>query len=194
MKKIIITGLLILVYFNSFSQSSFKDPRDGNVYKTIKVGNTIWMAENLKYENVEGSSVFDNNPGNKELYGVLYSWNAAKKACPKDWHIPSGEEFKVLIDYYDNGIGSERMVKDTTTINFQLGGMRDFEGVFFEIDESGYYWTSTEYDKDYAQYFGYMIIHDQPIIDLSRKEDNEDVHGSEKNSEYSVRCITKSSE
>jgi hypothetical protein len=32
----------------------------------------------------------------------------------------------------------------------QLGGMQDYEGTFSEMDESGYYWTSTEYDKTNA--------------------------------------------
>jgi uncharacterized protein (TIGR02145 family) len=189
MKKNILFGLFVGFFVNSLGQGQFTDPRDGNIYKTIEIGNTIWMAENLKYDNAEGSSYFDNNPNNKALYGILYNWETATKVCPKGWHLPSGEEFKEMIDYYDESIGLEKIVKDTNTINFQLGGMEDFEGTDSEIDESGYYWTSTEYDNNYAQYFGYMIILDDPVIDLSRKEDNEDVHGSEKSSGYSVRCV-----
>jgi uncharacterized protein (TIGR02145 family) len=189
MKKIILCGLFVAFFINSFGQDYFTDTRDGNSYKTIIIGKNFWMAENLKYDNAEGSSYFDNNPDNKSSYGNLYNWNTATKVCPKGWHLPSGEEFKEMIDYYDGKGGLEKIVKDTNTINFQLGGMKDFEGTDSEIDESGYYWSSTEYDKDYAQYFGYMIILNNPVIDLSRKEDNEDVHGSEKSSAYSVRCI-----
>jgi uncharacterized protein (TIGR02145 family) len=189
MRKNILFGLFIVFCFNSFGQGSFTDPRDGNIYKTIEVGNTIWMTENLKYDNNEGSSYFDSNPNNKALYGNLYDWKTAIKVCPKGWHLPSGDEFKELINYYDKTIGMEKILKDTNTVNFQLGGMKDFEGTDSELDESGYYWTSTEYDNNYAQYFGYMIILNNPVIDLSRQEDNEDVHGSEKTSRYSVRCV-----
>jgi uncharacterized protein (TIGR02145 family) len=192
MKKCILFWLFVIYFINSFGQSRFIDPRDGNVYKTIKIGNTIWMAENLKFENAEGSSYFDDNPNNSPLYGKLYNWQSAAKVCPEGWHLPSGKEFKEMIDYYDQSIGMDKIIKDTSTINFQLGGMKDFEGTDYEIDESGYYWTSTEYDKDYAQYFGYMIILGNPVVDLSRQEDNEDVHGSEKSSGYSVRCVKQS--
>jgi uncharacterized protein (TIGR02145 family) len=188
MKKQILFGLILVFYVNSSGQGLLKDPRDGNIYKTIEVGNTIWMAENLRYDSAEGSSYFDSNPDNEVLYGKLYDWKTATKVCPKGWHLPSGAEFKELIDYYEKTIGLEKIIKDTNTVNFQLGGMKDYEGTDFELDESGYYWTSTEYDKNYAQYFGYMIILNNPVIDLSRREDNEDVHGSEKTSRYSVRC------
>ena len=190
MKKIILLGIFIVLMINSYAQDYFKDPRDGNVYKTIQIEKTIWMAENLKYDTKEGSSYFDNDPNNKAIYGVLYDWQTANKVCPDGWHIPSGDEFKEMLDHYDKSIGLEKIVRDTNTVNFQLGGMVDFEGTDSEIDESGYYWTSTEYDKNYALYFDYLIILDNPVIDLSRKEDTEDVHGSEKSSRYSVRCVS----
>ena len=49
--------------------------------------------------------------------------------------------------------------------------MQDYEGIFSEMDESGYYWTSTEYDKNNAEYFSYLMINGMRVIDISRKED-----------------------
>ena len=67
--------------------------------------------------------------------------------------------------------------------------MQDYEWIFTEVDESAYYWTSTEYDKNEAEFFSCMILNDRPIIDISRKTDMPDIHGAEKTNKYSVRCM-----
>lgn len=99
--------------------ASFTDPRDGSVYQTVKIGNQIWMAENLRYLphvsdlalgsvetpfryvhsysgiNVEEAKATDNYIN----YGALYNWAAAQDACPSGWHLPSEAEFTVLIEF-----------------------------------------------------------------------------------------------
>jgi len=61
------------------AQGQLIDGRDGNVYKTITIGNQVWMAENLRFDNGKYTSV------------------VAKDVCPGGWHLPSQEEFQNAI-------------------------------------------------------------------------------------------------
>ncbi len=95
---------------------------DGNVYKTIKIGNQWWMAENLKvthYRNGEEiPNVVDcnawgkytkgaycnygNNESNAEIFGRLYNFYTVKDSrglAPAGWHVPSMEEWQTMINY-----------------------------------------------------------------------------------------------
>ena len=189
MKKILALFVLSLFFTSLNGQEKLTDKRDGNTYRTITISGITWMAENLKFKAPSGAYFFDNNSNNSPGYGVLYEWKAAKEACPDGWHLPSGTEFQSLMNHFEHNASWGKSKTDPNAFNIQLGGMQDFEGVFSEMDESGYYWTSTEYDNQSAEYFSYLIIDNKPVIDISRKEDISDIHGTEKSHKYSVRCV-----
>ncbi|HZK62402.1 MAG TPA: FISUMP domain-containing protein [Anaerovoracaceae bacterium] len=189
MKKI-LSALIFLILFTCLSgQDKYIDKRDGNGYRTITIAGVTWMAENLKYKIKAGAHYFDNDPNNIPGYGVLYEWKTALNVCPKNWHLPSGAEFRTLTNHFEQKETWRKIASEPSSFGIQLGGMQDYEGTFSEMDESGYYWTSTAYDKSNAEYFSYLLINEMPVIDISRREDIPDIQGTEKSNKYSVRCV-----
>lgn len=103
--------LKVVRRFGLFTDNQFfVDPRDGNRYKTIKIGNQVWMAENLRfiinlghgaYVYGNSSTIIDGEKSNYnyKTYGLLYDLKTARLACPEGWHIPSDNEWKELEMY-----------------------------------------------------------------------------------------------
>lgn len=105
-------------YFNSNIDYGNLTDIEGNIYKTITLGNQEWMAENLnvkKYndntnipnivDDVEWQNLttgsfcyFNNDTCMASIFGALYNWYAVNtdKLCPTGWHIPTENEWTTL--------------------------------------------------------------------------------------------------
>jgi len=122
------------------TKGSFTDSRDGKTYKTVKLDNQTWMAENLNY-NAEGSECYESQESNCQKYGRLYNWSTAKSACPSGWHLPSVDEWWALMvfagDYEVAGI----MLKASSGWNKDGNGL---DAVGFSALPSGYYPSTSE--------------------------------------------------
>jgi len=83
--------------------ASFVDSRDRQSYRTVKIGNRTWMAQNLNYA-ADGSLCYDDRTPNCATFGRLYSLTAARIACPAGWRLPDNEDWEVLL----RAVGGQR--------------------------------------------------------------------------------------
>lgn len=121
-------------------EEGFVSDIDGNSYKTVRIGNQWWMAENLKTTSyndgteiplVEDNSTwkglttgaycwYDNIPEYKNVYGHLYNWYTLNTGnlCPTGWHAPSYEEWTILAEFLGGVNGAGGKLKETGTTHW----------------------------------------------------------------------------
>ena len=104
---------------------------NGKTYRTVEIGTQTWMAENLAFDR-DGSKVcYDNS--NLSKYGRLYNWATAmalpsncntntctvqpkhRGICPSGWHIPSDDDWSVLVNYAGGSNTAGRKLKATSS-------------------------------------------------------------------------------
>ena len=134
--------------------ATFIDSRENMTYKSVRIGNQVWMAENLGYV-IPGSYV--NEKGDR-----LYTWKAAMKACPAGWHLPSDKEWEILVNRFGGKDKAGVALKSTSGwkydgngtnssgFNAVPAGFRYSDGTFSYIGMYGNFWSSTEKDGSYA--------------------------------------------
>ena len=193
--------------FVHLNEGALTDERDGKTYKTVAVKTQVWMAENLNFEEV-------NNYCNDECptYGRLYTWGVAMDSvgmysdngkgcgytttckatypvrgiCPKGWHLPTVEEWRVLISSVGDSTTAGRYLKsssgwaadgngtDEYGISILPGGHKGNNGVLRKAD----FWTATE--------IGTGMAH---RVYLSCDTDTVKTDFYNKNAFFSVRCV-----
>jgi len=139
--------------------NTFTDTRDNQKYKLVKIGNQTWMAENLNFS-MDGAWCYDEKQEYCDKYGKLYTWDAAQKACPDGWRLPSDEEWKDL----EVELGMQNDVDDKgwrghspgQGYKLKKGGGSGFDvelagfgyvrssAYGYKVGNDAYLWTSTE--------------------------------------------------
>ncbi len=183
-------ALIVLMAVSASYAGTMKDRRDGKTYKTVKIGNQEWMAENLNYQTDE-SKCYDNKPENCEKYGRLYVWRDAVTACPDGWHLPSKQEFEKLVNTAGGEEAAGKALKSRSGWNESGNGTDGLgfgalpAGSYYSDDddfhdEGGYalFWSSTEGNSNNA-YFLYLDYFNVGAY----------VYNFSKGSGFSVRCV-----
>lgn len=193
---------------------------ENNIYKTIKIGTQTWMAENLrttKYLNGDliGTTTpasldvsrqdtpkyqwaYNGNENYVRTYGRLYTWYTAtdnRKICPSGWHLPTYDEWWVLIDFYGGGCVAGGPLKEVGTSHWQTpntdatnssgftalpGGHRFATGQFYDIGGYGRLLSSSiESVWDIIDTWSLCVLYNAGSLAFADK----------KNEGRSVRCV-----
>lgn len=161
------------------------DSRDNKKYKTVKIGEQTWMAENLNFDTEKSYCPEDNCESNSRLY----TWDAAKEACPDGYYLPSDADWNKLFETIGGASGAAGIlkaadkwpgyIKNSDIYGFSIvpSGFRNNDQIK-KTDHFAFFWSSSEQDKEQASHWF--------ITDYSSRffhsKNNKDVA-------YSVRCI-----
>ncbi|MCQ2049933.1 MAG: hypothetical protein MJZ22_02890 [Candidatus Saccharibacteria bacterium] len=145
--------------------NTFIDPRDGQVYKIVKIGEQIWFADNFRYK-CKDSFAYDDDESYVEKYGRLYTWEAAVNNAPPGWHLPTMDEWHKLnafVEDADKEKGAGTILKSITDWKIYRDipqgcnefafaalptGIRNLDGGFNGLGYSAYFWTATIREKN----------------------------------------------
>jgi len=111
--KITLTLCIFCTLAVAQQTGTFTDPRDGQKYRTVKIGNLTWMAQNLNYE-TDKSWCYDNSDSNCQKYGRLYEWDVAMEACPMGWRLPDCADWSDLVMAVGGGRIAGKKLKSKT--------------------------------------------------------------------------------
>ncbi|MDP1994282.1 MAG: fibrobacter succinogenes major paralogous domain-containing protein, partial [Ignavibacteria bacterium] len=191
---------------------------DGNTYKTVKIGDQVWMAENLrttKYnDGVEIPNIVNDNswgklktPGycwgnynmtNRNLFGIWYNWYVVntKKLAPTGWHIPTAAEWKTLQTYLggESVAGGKMKVKGTAYwFSPNIGATNESGFSAYPVGYRNYDGVDFNMPGDLASFWASDEFDASDAIGTRLTADREDFRvfdfGVSKTYGYLIRCV-----
>lgn len=169
------------------SQHGFwQDSRDGQEYRTLKVGKLEWLAENYNYAYDPGygsvyygllseAIVTDGVPLTEEAqrkrYGRLYTYQAAMESVPEGWRMPTERDWNNLIELNGGYAFGAELLREggESGMDLVMGGGRTayyFTGdiEFWGQDGIGYYWCLNEWGDPWTSFTPFVNFAAQPAI------------------------------
>jgi uncharacterized protein (TIGR02145 family) len=172
--RFLALSLLACAALSGQATGVFKDPRDGRIYKTVKIGDQVWFAENLAYKADAGCWAYEDRESNVAQFGRLYTFAAANKVCPPGWHLPSKQEFETLLRHIGgNGLHAYQELIPSGSSGF-AGLFAGFRTARFEYQgKIGHFWSSTAINVHSAWYLGITsFVPDAGLAILDRVQDS----------------------
>jgi len=190
--------------------NTLKDLRDGQVYKTVKIGDQVWMAENLNFE-TDSSFCYRDSAYFCAMHGRLYKWAAAvgksesecgygntcslpsgdvQGVCPSGWHLPSKAEFESLIATVGEDSTAGKVLKSASGWSSGGNGLDDFGFAALPAGDRGH---DGGYSGAYflAFFWSSTEINDNNVFNMYLTFNGDSVHQSVdiKDMGNSVRCV-----
>ena len=182
----------------------YLDVRDTQVYRTVQIGEQVWMAQNLNYKSDTLSSCYRNDSLNCLQWGRLYPWEKALTVCPDGWHLPDTSEYRILVDYANEHRGDIKLgesLESLETGKYDIFGFSILLGSGYrkgtryftyggKTNGDAFFWTASETDGKEA-----MIPPEEYAISRILKNDVSmygnilGVKAFEKEDWLSVRCL-----
>lgn len=138
------------------------DSRDKQKYRTVTIAGLEWMGDNLNYETA-GSFCYKDEEDQCMAYGRLYTWDAAKSACPAGFRLPTHEDFESLwtaagADFNagyllktDYGWNGDVNGNDTLKFSAMPAGNRFDDETYGNAAKFAFFWSSDDTSEGIAQ-------------------------------------------
>lgn len=152
----------------------------GQTYRTVKIGDQEWMAENMNADE-DGSVCYRDSSKYCDMYGRLYSWDAATKVCPEGWRLPDTTDWTILFDAVGGKAQAATRLKATTSWTqngdgngddafgfsvFAAGGANESGSLLYlGKGNSASFWTSVKGNNNIVWSVGMYWADSYPTID-----------------------------
>jgi uncharacterized protein (TIGR02145 family) len=189
----ILFSLILLFVLPTYAvkpSNSYKDPRDKQKYRTIKVGSRLWLADNLNYK-MDGSFCYKDDESQCMAYGRLYTWDAAVNACPQGFHLPTDDDFQSLWQAAGAAFTAAYLLKaaygwsgetngsDTLKFSAMPAGNRFDDETYGNLSKFAFFWSSEASKEKQNARVWYMTSKSMAFSFMNKPK----IFG------FSVRCV-----